>query len=91
MLANCMPLMPIGAFSGRQVILRLWQRTKRLMAKTWVTTIGFTNTDAESFFERLLNSGVRKGVDLRLHNTSQLAGFAQADDLAYLPQDDRRN
>ena len=54
------------------------------MAKAQVSTIGFTKTTAERFFERLLNAGVRKVVDVRLHNTSQLAGFAKADDLAYL-------
>jgi len=53
------------------------------MAKIFVTTIGFTKTNAESFFERLLAAGVKKVVDVRLHNTSQLAGFAKADDLAY--------
>ena len=46
-------------------------------------TIGFTQSSAESFFERLRKAGVRKVVDVRLHNTSQLAGFAKADDLAY--------
>jgi len=51
--------------------------------KATVSTIGFTKTTAEGFFERLLNSGVKKVVDVRLHNTSQLAGFAKADDLAY--------
>jgi uncharacterized protein (DUF488 family) len=51
--------------------------------KANVSTIGFTKTTAEGFFERLLNAGVRKVVDVRLHNTSQLAGFAKADDLAY--------
>lgn len=49
-----------------------------------VSTIGFTKTNAEGFFERLLRAGVKKVVDVRLHNTSQLAGFAKADDLAYL-------
>jgi uncharacterized protein (DUF488 family) len=53
------------------------------MAKTRVSTIGFTKTNAEGFFERLLGAGVKKVVDVRLHNTSQLAGFAKADDLAY--------
>jgi len=53
------------------------------LAKTTVSTIGFTKTTAEGFFERLLNSGVKKVVDVRLHNTSQLAGFAKADDLSY--------
>lgn len=53
------------------------------MAKATVSTIGFTKTTAEGFFERLLKAGVKKVVDVRLHNTSQLAGFAKADDLAY--------
>ena len=53
------------------------------MAKTTVSTIGFTKTTAEGFFERLSKAGVKKVVDVRLHNTSQLAGFAKADDLAY--------
>jgi uncharacterized protein (DUF488 family) len=53
------------------------------MANANVATIGFTQTTAENFFERLLESGVKKVVDVRLHNTSQLAGFAKADDLAY--------
>ena len=30
-----------------------------------------------------MKAGVKKVVDVRLHNTSQLAGFAKADDLAY--------
>lgn len=49
-----------------------------------VATIGFTQSTAERFFERLLKAGVRKVIDVRLHNTSQLAGFAKADDLSYL-------
>ena len=49
-----------------------------------ISTIGFTKSNAEDFFERLLKAGVRKVVDVRLHNTSQLAGFAKADDLKYL-------
>ncbi len=53
------------------------------MARVALSTIGFTKTTAEGFFERLLKSGVRKIVDVRLHNTSQLAGFAKAADLAY--------
>ncbi|MGO8975280.1 MAG: DUF488 family protein [Steroidobacteraceae bacterium] len=53
------------------------------MAKATVSTIGFTKTTAKGFFERLMNADVKKVVDVRLHNTSQLAGFAKADDLAY--------
>ncbi len=54
------------------------------MAKAKISTIGFTKTTAERFFERQLNANVKKVVDVRLHSTSQLAGFAKADDLAYL-------
>jgi uncharacterized protein (DUF488 family) len=54
-----------------------------IVAKATISTIGFTKTTAEGFFERLLKAGVKKVVDVRLHNTSQLAGFAKADDLAY--------
>jgi uncharacterized protein (DUF488 family) len=53
------------------------------LAKASIATIGFTQTSAERFFDRLLSAGVKKVVDVRLHNTSQLAGFAKADDLAY--------
>jgi uncharacterized protein (DUF488 family) len=54
------------------------------VAQATVSTIGFTKTTAGKFFERLLSAGVKRVVDVRLHNTSQLAGFAKADDLAYL-------
>ena len=47
-------------------------------------TIGFTKSNAENFFKRLQSAGVKKVVDVRLHNTSQLSGFAKADDLKYL-------
>jgi uncharacterized protein (DUF488 family) len=53
------------------------------VSKPKVATIGFTKTTAEDFFRRLLNAGVKKVVDVRLHNTSQLAGFAKANDLAF--------
>lgn len=46
-------------------------------------TIGFTRTSAESFFGRLQKAGVKKVVDVRLNNVSQLAGFAKKDDLSY--------
>jgi len=51
--------------------------------KAAVATIGFTRTSAENFFARLKQAGVKRVVDVRLHNTSQLAGFAKADDLAW--------
>ncbi|MFO7762061.1 MAG: DUF488 domain-containing protein [Desulfobia sp.] len=46
-------------------------------------TIGFTKTTAESFFSRLSKAGVKKVVDVRLNNVSQLAGFAKKNDLRY--------
>lgn len=49
-------------------------------------TIGFTKTSAESFFSRLIEAGVKKVVDVRLRNTSQLAGYAKRDDLRYFLQ-----
>lgn len=48
-----------------------------------IYTIGFTKTSAQDFFARLSKAGVRKLVDVRLHNASQLAGFAKKDDLKY--------
>ena len=49
--------------------------------KLW--TIGFTKTPAERFFDRLCASGAKRLVDVRVHNVSQLSGFAKRDDLAY--------
>jgi uncharacterized protein (DUF488 family) len=46
-------------------------------------TIGFTRKSAETFFTRLKDAGVRRLVDVRLNNTSQLAGFAKKEDLRY--------
>jgi uncharacterized protein (DUF488 family) len=51
-----------------------------------VFTIGFTKTSAEKFFNRLQKAGVKKVVDVRLNNVSQLAGFAKKDDLRYFLQ-----
>ena len=46
-------------------------------------TIGFTKKSAEKFFDLLNSAGVRRIIDIRLNNTSQLAGFAKKDDLIY--------
>ncbi len=48
-----------------------------------IFTIGFTKKSAESFFTTLQRAGVRRMVDVRLNNLSQLAGFAKRDDLRY--------
>lgn len=46
-------------------------------------TIGFTKKTAEYFFSKLKQSGVKRVLDVRLNNVSQLAGFAKKDDLIY--------
>ena len=46
-------------------------------------TIGFTKKSAETFFTRLREAGVKRLVDVRLNNISQLAGFTKRDDLRY--------
>lgn len=53
------------------------------MKKIKIFTIGFTKQSAESFFGKLQSAGVKRVLDVRLNNISQLAGFAKKDDLAY--------
>jgi uncharacterized protein (DUF488 family) len=48
-----------------------------------ICTIGFTHKNAEEFFRRLMNSGVKRVVDVRLNNVSQLAGYSKKDDLKF--------
>ena len=48
-----------------------------------VSTIGFTKKPAQRFFGLLRDAGVKRVVDVRLNNASQLAGFAKRDDLAW--------
>lgn len=48
-----------------------------------IFTIGFTKKSAEKFFEKLKAEGVKKVIDTRLNNTSQLSGFAKQADLQY--------
>ena len=48
-----------------------------------IYTIGFTQTTAEHFFGRLKAARIQRLLDVRLNNSSQLAGFAKARDLPY--------
>jgi len=50
-------------------------------------TIGFTKKTAREFFTRLREAQVRRVVDIRLNNASQLAGFTKKDDLAFFLQE----
>jgi hypothetical protein len=52
-----------------------------------IYTIGFTQTTAEHFFTRLAGAGIERLLDVRLNNTSQLAGFAKAQDLPYFARE----
>jgi uncharacterized protein (DUF488 family) len=48
-----------------------------------IFTIGFTKKSAETFFTRLTSSGVKRLIDTRLNNVSQLAGFTKKEDLRF--------
>ena len=46
-------------------------------------TIGFTKKSAEQFFGLLSGAGVKRVLDVRLNNVSQLAGFTKKEDLEF--------
>ena len=48
-----------------------------------VYTIGFTKRTAAEFFGALRRAGVKRLLDVRLNNSSQLAGFTKKEDLPY--------
>ena len=48
-----------------------------------IFTIGFTRRTAENFFETLKANGVKKVIDVRYSNTSQLLRFSIACDIEY--------
>jgi uncharacterized protein (DUF488 family) len=48
-----------------------------------IYSIGFTQKSASEFFETLKAHGIERLLDVRLNNTSQLAGFAKQADLSY--------
>jgi uncharacterized protein (DUF488 family) len=48
-----------------------------------VYTIGFTQKTASDFFSALVNVGIKRLLDVRVHNESQLAGFTKRADLEY--------
>jgi len=52
-----------------------------------VFTIGFTKKSLREFIETLRAAGVKRVVDVRLRNTSQLAGWSKQPDFAYLLQE----
>jgi uncharacterized protein (DUF488 family) len=46
-------------------------------------TIGFSKKNAEAFFELLIQNSIKRLIDIRLNNKSQLAGFTKSSDLQY--------
>lgn len=48
-----------------------------------IYTIGFTKRTAAEFFGALKRSGIKRLLDVRLNNVSQLAGFTKRDDLPF--------
>ena len=51
-----------------------------------IYSIGFTKKTAEEFFAILKRTGIRRLIDVRLNNRSQLAGFTKGVDLQYFLQ-----
>lgn len=48
-----------------------------------IWTIGFAGKTAEQFFGTLRRAGIKRLLDVRLRNTSQLAGFTKQSDLPF--------
>ncbi|MNR08769.1 hypothetical protein D3C85_1249410 [compost metagenome] len=48
-----------------------------------IYTIGFTQKSAEDFFTLIASNNIKRIVDVRINNTSQLSGFAKRDDLSF--------
>ena len=53
------------------------------MEKIKLFTIGFAGKSARVFFGKLKEAGVAKVIDVRLYNSSQLAGYTKKSDLEY--------
>lgn len=52
-----------------------------------VYTTGFTKKSASEFFGELRSAGIKCLLDVRLNNSSQLAGFTKRNDLPYFLQE----
>ena len=48
-----------------------------------IFTIGYIGKNARQFFSILKQAGITKVIDVRLYNTSQLAGFTKKQDIEY--------
>jgi uncharacterized protein (DUF488 family) len=52
-----------------------------------IYSIGFTQKTAEQFFGLIKQHQIRRLMDVRLNNVSQLAGFTKRDDLKFFLRD----
>ena len=52
-----------------------------------IYSIGFTQSTVAGFFGRLREAGIKRLLDVRLNNVSQLAGFAKRDDLSFFTKE----
>ena len=52
-----------------------------------IYTVGFAKKSAETFFGALRKACIKRLIDIRLNNTSQLAGFTKKDDLKFFLQE----
>lgn len=50
---------------------------------THLFTIGFTKKSAQVFFNILKKSNIKRVIDIRLNNASQLSGFTKREDLQF--------
>lgn len=49
-----------------------------------IYTIGSSKKNLREFVTKLLDAGIKKVIDVRLNNTSQLAGYAKKENLEYV-------
>ena len=54
-----------------------------MVANMQLYTIAYSKKTAEEFFNILRENGVKQVVDIRRHNTNQLAGFTKKSDLPW--------
>jgi uncharacterized protein (DUF488 family) len=62
-----------------------WPGPRKILRirKMKVFTIGFTKKSARDFFTAISRPDIKRIVDVRLNNISQLAGFSKRDDLQF--------
>ena len=51
---------------------------------TKLLSVGFTKKSCQDFFKLLIDNKVKRIIDTRINNTSQLAGFTKYPDLVYI-------